>query len=71
MKQIGIKDLQLNNIKFREHTTYIMYLLGSAVSDPFEQKMSELTAWTNFEGALLASRVWQEIPDHTHFLDTF
>jgi len=30
-----------------------------------------LTAWTHFERALSASPVWQEMPGHTHPLDTF
>jgi len=29
----------LNIIKFREHTTYITYLLENAIGDPFGQKM--------------------------------
>jgi len=30
-----------------------------------------LTYWTHFERALSASPVWQEMPGHTHILDTF
>jgi len=30
-----------------------------------------LTYWTHFERALSATSVWQEMPDHTHSLDTF
>jgi len=66
IKQIG--NLQLSNIKFREHTTYIMYLSGNIVSDTSGQKT--LTFWTHFERALSASPVWQEMPGHTHILDT-
>jgi len=38
----------------------------------FERKcQATLTPWTHFERALSASPVWQEMPGHTHTLDTF
>jgi len=37
----------------------------------FGGKCHTLTAWTHFHRAMSASPVWQEMPGHTHSLDTF
>jgi len=47
---------------FREHCQPVQFGMKC---------LDTLTAWTHLQRALSASPVWQQVPGHTHILDTF